>query len=179
MEDRQRARRPDGGLVREPLCGSASYRLKHAANSSRMRSMMCCASATASGDGTLAEGVVPGDGWRYCFRGVLVGDSHRPAGKSLRAARGEVGVLPGIWKGRDLTAVGLTAGEPFSRRSPEAEGRWPGRAPLLEVGLDRCEERKQQAAPVAEPAEDGALSDTCVLDGDGARRLEGVRCAGP
>lgn len=31
--------------------------------------------------------VAPGAGWRYYFRGVMVGDGHRPARKALRAAQ--------------------------------------------------------------------------------------------
>lgn len=31
------------------------------------------------------------DGWRYLFRGVMVGDGHRPAGTPLRAAQDEAG----------------------------------------------------------------------------------------
>ncbi|MDQ0904522.1 conjugative relaxase-like TrwC/TraI family protein [Streptomyces canus] len=72
--------------------------------------------------------VRPGDGWRYLFRGVMVGDGHRPAGKSLRAAQDEAGVPPGIWKGRGLAAVGLTAGDVVTERQAElllGEGRHP------------------------------------------------------
>ncbi|MFD9601813.1 MobF family relaxase [Streptomyces sp. NPDC059970] len=69
----------------------------------------------------------PGDG-RYLFRGVMVGDGHRPAGKSLRAAQHEAGVPPGIWKGRGLAAVGLKAGDVVTERQAElllGEGRHP------------------------------------------------------
>ncbi|MEU0214507.1 MobF family relaxase [Streptomyces sp. NPDC006265] len=72
--------------------------------------------------------VRPGDGWRYLFRGVMVGDGHRPSGKSLRAAQDEAGVPPGIWKGRGLAAVGLTAGDVVTERQAElllGEGRHP------------------------------------------------------
>ncbi|GGU67659.1 hypothetical protein GCM10010259_67210 [Streptomyces daghestanicus] len=65
---------------------------------------------------------------RYLFRGVMVGDGHRAAGTPLRAAQGEAGVPPGVWKGRGLAAVGLTAGDVVSERQAElllGEGRHP------------------------------------------------------
>ncbi|MFH9090466.1 MobF family relaxase [Streptomyces sp. NPDC017673] len=67
-------------------------------------------------------------GERYLFRGVMVGDGHRAAGTSLRAAQDEAGVPPGIWKGRGLAAVGLRAGDLVSERQAElllGEGRHP------------------------------------------------------
>jgi hypothetical protein len=72
--------------------------------------------------------VRPGNGWRYLFRGVMVGDGHRAAGMPLRAAQDEAGVPPGIWKGRGLAAVGLTAGDVVTERQAElllGEGRHP------------------------------------------------------
>ncbi|MGR8012268.1 MobF family relaxase [Streptomyces hypolithicus] len=72
--------------------------------------------------------VRPGDGWRYLFRGVMVGDGHRPAGKALRDAQDEAGVPPGVWRGRGLAAVGLTAGDVVTERQAElllGEGRHP------------------------------------------------------
>ncbi|MFE5669229.1 MobF family relaxase [Streptomyces niveus] len=72
--------------------------------------------------------VRPGDGWRYLFRSVMVGDGHRPTGKALRAAQDEAGVPPGVWKGRGLAAVGLTAGDVVTERQAElllGEGRHP------------------------------------------------------
>ncbi|WP_327340843.1 MobF family relaxase [Streptomyces sp. NBC_01324] len=72
--------------------------------------------------------VRPGDGWRYYFRGVMVGDGHRPAGTPLRAAQDEAGVPPGIWRGQGLAAVGLTAGDVVTERQAElllGEGRHP------------------------------------------------------
>ncbi|MGW6602400.1 MobF family relaxase [Streptomyces sp. NPDC055036] len=74
-----------------------------------------------------AKKVGPG-GWRYYFRSVMVGDGHRPAGKPLRAAQDEAGVPPGVWKGRGLAAVGLTAGDVVTERQAElllGEGRHP------------------------------------------------------
>ncbi|MFC4506159.1 MULTISPECIES: MobF family relaxase [Streptomyces] len=72
--------------------------------------------------------VRPGSGWRYLFRGVMVGDGHRAAGTPLRAAQDEAGVPPGVWKGRGLAAVGLTAGDVVTERQAElllGEGRHP------------------------------------------------------
>ncbi|WP_237407773.1 MobF family relaxase [Streptomyces sp. M2CJ-2] len=72
--------------------------------------------------------VRPGNGWRYLFRGVMVGDGHRLAGTPLRAAQDEAGVPPGVWKGRGLAAVGLAAGGVVTERQAElllGEGRHP------------------------------------------------------
>ncbi|MFH9983713.1 MobF family relaxase [Streptomyces sp. NPDC017179] len=72
--------------------------------------------------------VRPGNGWRYLFRGVMVGDGHRPAGTPLRAAQDEAGVPPGVWRGRGLAAVGLRAGDVVTERQAElllGEGRHP------------------------------------------------------
>ncbi|MEU9471304.1 MobF family relaxase [Streptomyces avermitilis] len=72
--------------------------------------------------------VRPGNGWRYLFRGVMVGDGHRSAGTPLRAAQDEAGVPHGVWKGRGLAAVGLTAGDVVTERQAElllGEGRHP------------------------------------------------------
>ncbi|MGA5558941.1 MobF family relaxase [Streptomyces lavendulocolor] len=70
----------------------------------------------------------PGAGVRYLFRGVMVGDGHRPAGTPLRAAQDDAGVPPGVWKGRGLAALGLTAGDVVTERQAElllGEGRHP------------------------------------------------------
>ncbi|MFI8308465.1 MobF family relaxase [Streptomyces sp. NPDC085927] len=72
--------------------------------------------------------VRPGNGWRYYFRGVMVGDGHRPAGTPLRAAQDEAGVPPGVWKGRGLAALGLNDGDVVTERQAElllGEGRHP------------------------------------------------------
>jgi conjugative relaxase-like TrwC/TraI family protein len=69
----------------------------------------------------------PGE-WPYYFRGVMVGDGHRRAGKPLRAAQEEAGVPPGVWKGRGLAAVGLRDGDVVTERQAElllGEGRHP------------------------------------------------------
>lgn len=65
---------------------------------------------------------------RYLFRGVMVGDGHRRAGTPLCAAQDEAGVPPGVWKGRGLAALGLTAGDVVIERQAElllGEGRHP------------------------------------------------------
>ncbi|WP_254594597.1 MobF family relaxase [Streptomyces sp. 8P21H-1] len=65
---------------------------------------------------------------RYRFRGVMVGDGHRPAGMALRDAQDEAGVPPGVWKGRGLAALGLAAGDVVNERQAElllGEGRHP------------------------------------------------------
>ncbi|MER6113872.1 MobF family relaxase [Streptomyces hirsutus] len=49
----------------------------------------------------------------------MVGDGQRPAGMPLRAAQDEAGVPPGVWKGRGLAAVGLTAGDVVTERQAE------------------------------------------------------------
>ncbi|MFJ5064594.1 MobF family relaxase [Streptomyces nigra] len=72
--------------------------------------------------------VRPGNGSRYLFRGVMVGDGQRPAGKPLRATQDEAGVPPGVWKGRGLAAVGLKDGDVVTERQAElllGEGRHP------------------------------------------------------
>ncbi|MGW2124636.1 MobF family relaxase [Streptomyces sp. NPDC001758] len=58
----------------------------------------------------------------------MVGDGHRTEGTPLRAAQDEAGVPPGVWKGRGLAAVGLTAGDVVTERQAElllGEGRHP------------------------------------------------------
>lgn len=91
----------------------------------------------------------PGDGVRYLFRGVMVGDGHRPAGMALRDAQDEAGVPPGVWKGEGLAAVGLTAGDVVSERQAElllGEGRHPDADRIererLEAGDDPAKARR-------------------------------------
>ncbi|MFJ4858667.1 MobF family relaxase [Streptomyces sp. NPDC088730] len=91
----------------------------------------------------------PGDGVRYLFRGVMVGDGHRPAGTALRDAQDEAGVPPGIWRGRGLAAVGLTAGDVVGERQAElllGEGRHPDGDRIererLEAGDDPAKARR-------------------------------------
>ncbi|MFJ8755207.1 MobF family relaxase [Streptomyces sp. NPDC102441] len=79
----------------------------------------------------------------------MVGDGHRPAGTALRDAQDEAGVPPGIWRGRGLDAVGLTAGDVVSERQAElllGEGRHPDADRIererLEAGDDPAKARR-------------------------------------
>ncbi|MFJ3498847.1 MobF family relaxase [Streptomyces sp. NPDC086091] len=79
----------------------------------------------------------------------MVGDGHRPAGTPLRAAQDEAGVPPGVWKGRGLAAVGLTAGDVVTERQAElllGEGRHPDADRIererLEAGDDPATARR-------------------------------------
>ncbi|WP_405454332.1 relaxase domain-containing protein [Streptomyces achromogenes] len=72
--------------------------------------------------------VRPGYGVRYLFHGVMVGDGHRLAGRPLCVAQDEAGVPPGVWKGRGLAVLGLTAGDVVTERQAElllGKGRHP------------------------------------------------------
>ncbi|MFG2676874.1 MobF family relaxase [Streptomyces sp. NPDC048445] len=100
----------------------------------------------------------PGDGVRYLFRGVMVGDGHRPAGTALRDAQDEAGVPPGIWRGRGLAAVGLAAGDVVGERQAElllGEGRHPDGDRIeherLEAGDDPA--RARRASVLGRPIE--------------------------
>lgn len=91
----------------------------------------------------------PGDGVSYLFRGVAVGDGHRPAGMALGDAQDEAGVPPGVWRGRGLAAVGLVAGEVAAERQAElllGEGRHPDAGRIeserLEAGDDPAKARR-------------------------------------
>ncbi|GAA2282315.1 hypothetical protein GCM10010145_61390 [Streptomyces ruber] len=86
---------------------------------------------------------------RYLFRGVMVGDGHRRTGTPLRAAQDEAGVPPGVWKGRGLAAVGLTAGDVVTERQAElllGEGQHPDADRIererLEAGDDPATARR-------------------------------------
>lgn len=79
----------------------------------------------------------------------MVGDGHRPAGMALRDAQDEAGVPPGVWRGRGLAAVGLTAGDVVSERQAElllGEGRHPDADRIererLEAGDDPAKARR-------------------------------------
>ncbi|MET9734550.1 MobF family relaxase [Streptomyces sp. NPDC006458] len=79
----------------------------------------------------------------------MVGDGQRPAGTPLRAAQDEAGVPPGVWKGRGLAAVGLTAGDVVTERQAElllGEGRHPDADRIererLEAGDDPAKARR-------------------------------------
>ncbi|MGW5098157.1 MobF family relaxase [Streptomyces nodosus] len=79
----------------------------------------------------------------------MVGDGHRAAGTPLRAAQDEAGVPPGVWKGRGLATVGLTAGDVVTERQAElllGEGRHPDADRIererLEAGDDPATARR-------------------------------------
>ncbi|MFJ1902047.1 MobF family relaxase [Streptomyces sp. NPDC088115] len=79
----------------------------------------------------------------------MVGHGHRPAGTALRDAQDEAGVPPGIWRGRGLAAVGLTAGDVVGERQAElllGEGRHPDGDRIererLEAGDDPAKARR-------------------------------------
>ncbi|MFH9426296.1 MobF family relaxase [Streptomyces sp. NPDC017529] len=57
--------------------------------------------------------------WRYYVRGVAFGDGRRPAGQSLKGALEKAGLPPGVWMGRGLAALGLSAGQAVSERQME------------------------------------------------------------
>ncbi|CCK32908.1 TrwC relaxase protein involved in conjugal DNA transfer (plasmid) [Streptomyces davaonensis JCM 4913] len=88
----------------------------------------------------------------------MVGDGHRAAGTPLRAAQDEAGVPPGVWKGRGLAAVGLTAGDVVTERQAElllGEGRHPD-ADRIErelLGEGRSPAKARRATVLGRPIE--------------------------
>jgi hypothetical protein len=72
--------------------------------------------------------VTAGPMWRYYLRGVKVGDGQRPARKPLKQAKEEAGIPAGVWMGRGLPLLGLSAGGEVTERQMEllvGEGRHP------------------------------------------------------
>ncbi|MFJ4972707.1 MobF family relaxase [Streptomyces sp. NPDC088755] len=57
--------------------------------------------------------------WRYYVRGVAFGDGRRPVGQSLKGSLEKAGLPPGVWMGRGLAALGLTAGQTVTERQME------------------------------------------------------------
>ncbi|MFE2317265.1 relaxase domain-containing protein [Streptomyces sp. NPDC059441] len=57
--------------------------------------------------------------YRYYTRGVAVGDGVRPARKPMKDAQEEAGLPSGVWMGRGLSALGLTAGQTVTERQAE------------------------------------------------------------
>ncbi|MFH0246298.1 MobF family relaxase [Streptomyces sp. HK10] len=95
----------------------------------------------------------------------MVGDGHRAAGTSLRAAQDEAGVPPGVWKGRGLAAVGLTVGDVVTERQAElllGEGRHPDadriERELLAQGKSRA--KAQRATVLGRPIEHNRSPET-------------------
>ncbi|PLW73788.1 conjugal transfer protein TraA, partial [Streptomyces sp. DJ] len=95
----------------------------------------------------------------------MVGDGHRTAGTPLRAAQDEAGVPPGVWKGRGLAAVGLTAGDVVSERQAElllGEGRHPDADRIERELLSQGESpaRARRATVLGRPIEHNASPKT-------------------
>ncbi|MCG7525163.1 relaxase domain-containing protein [Streptomyces sp. OfavH-34-F] len=66
--------------------------------------------------------------WRYYVRGVAFGDGRRRARQTLKDAQEMAGLPPGVWMGRGLAALGLTAGQEVTERQMElvfGQGRHP------------------------------------------------------
>ncbi|MEW2491874.1 relaxase domain-containing protein [Streptomyces sp. NPDC048411] len=82
--------------------------------------------------------VSKGAAYRYYLRQVAVGDGRRPRGKNLDQAQEEAGVPPGVWMGKALPAVGLTAGSRVTHRQMAnlfGTGRHPASEHIIEDRL--------------------------------------------
>ncbi len=82
--------------------------------------------------------VSTGSAYRYYLRQVAVGDGRRPRGKNLDQAQEEAGVPPGVWMGKALPAVGLTAGSRVTHRQMAnlfGKGRHPASEQIIETRL--------------------------------------------
>ncbi|MFJ1930439.1 MULTISPECIES: MobF family relaxase [unclassified Streptomyces] len=97
--------------------------------------------------------------WRYYVRGVAFGDGRRPAGQALKDAQEMAGLPPGVWMGRGLAALGLTAGQEVAERQMElvfGEGRHPDadriERELLDDGADPATARL--ATALGQPVEE-------------------------
>ncbi|MGW6744824.1 MobF family relaxase [Streptomyces sp. NPDC055025] len=103
--------------------------------------------------------VQPGNSWRYYTRGVAFGDGRRPVGQALKDAQETAGLPPGVWLGRGLAALGLTAGSVVTERQMEllfGEGRHPDadriERRLLDDGVDP--ETARLATVLGQPVEE-------------------------
>ncbi|MEU3787482.1 MobF family relaxase [Streptomyces sp900129855] len=97
--------------------------------------------------------------WRYYVRGVAFGDGRRPVGQALKDAQAMAGLPPGVWRGRGLAALGLSAGQAVTERQMElvfGEGRHPDadrmERELLEDGEDP--ETARLATVLGQPLEE-------------------------
>ncbi|WP_333745734.1 MobF family relaxase [Streptomyces sp. IBSBF 2950] len=97
--------------------------------------------------------------WRYYTRGVAFGDGRRPARQSMKGAQEMAGLPPGVWMGRGLAALGLTAGETVTERQMEllfGMGRHPDadrmERELLDGGADP--ETARLATVLGQPIEE-------------------------
>ncbi|KND39694.1 MobF family relaxase [Streptomyces stelliscabiei] len=97
--------------------------------------------------------------WRYYVRGVAFGDGRRPARQPMKGAQEKAGLPPGVWMGRGLSALGLTAGETVTERQMEllfGMGRHPDadrmERELLDDGADP--ETARLATVLGQPIEE-------------------------
>ncbi|MFD7135200.1 MobF family relaxase [Streptomyces sp. NPDC059894] len=97
--------------------------------------------------------------WRYYVRGVALGDGRRPARQALKDAQEKAGLPPGVWMGRGLAALGLTAGQTLTERQMElvfGQGRHPDadriERELLDDGADP--ETARLATALGQPIEE-------------------------
>ncbi|MFG2630007.1 MobF family relaxase [Streptomyces sp. NPDC048473] len=97
--------------------------------------------------------------WRYYVRGVAFGDGRRPARQALKDAQEMAGLPPGVWMGRGLAALGLTAGGEVTERQMElvfGQGRHPDadriERELLDDGADP--ETARLATVLGQPVEE-------------------------
>ncbi|MGW5067144.1 MobF family relaxase [Streptomyces cyaneofuscatus] len=97
--------------------------------------------------------------WRYYVRGVAFGDGRRPARQALTDAQEKAGLPPGVWMGRGLAALGLTAGQSLTERQMElvfGQGRHPDadriERELLDDGADP--ETARLATALGQPIEE-------------------------
>jgi len=97
--------------------------------------------------------------WRYYVRGVAFGDGRRPARQPMQDAQDKAGLPPGVWMGRGLPALGLTAGETVTERQMEllfGMGRHPDadrmERELLDDGADP--ETARLATVLGQPIEE-------------------------
>ncbi|POX39434.1 MobF family relaxase [Streptomyces sp. Ru72] len=97
--------------------------------------------------------------WRYYVRGVAFGDGRRPARQPLKDAQEQAGLPPGLWMGRGLAALGLTAGSVVTQRQMVllfGQGRHPDadriERELLDDGADP--ETARLATVLGQPIEE-------------------------
>uniref|UniRef100_UPI002F912E1D MobF family relaxase n=1 Tax=Streptomyces sp. NBC_01562 TaxID=2975879 RepID=UPI002F912E1D len=97
--------------------------------------------------------------WRYYVRAVSFGDGRRPARQPMKDAQEMAGLPPGVWMGRGLSALGLTAGETVTERQMElvfGEGRHPDADRMERKLLDDGEdlETARLATVLGQPIEE-------------------------
>ncbi|MER6127862.1 MobF family relaxase [Streptomyces sp. NPDC001795] len=97
--------------------------------------------------------------WRYYVRGVAFGDGRSQARQPLKDAQEIAGLPPGVWMGRGLSVLGLTAGEPVTQRQMEllyGQGRHPDADRMERELLDdgTAPETARLATVLGQPVED-------------------------